>query len=126
MSIYYLNTIVAFLLGQFLTTAIVVYLFQKEKSIDYFSAMQTYIKAEIGYFIIGLFGIIAVCFVLSDYIDLKITKADLLVIKERTFKENMQLYFKTYALIVGSFIQLIAFKFRDKGKQAIVNVSDKI
>jgi hypothetical protein len=113
-------------LGQALMTSIVVYNYQKEKQIDYFHSVITYMKAEIGYFIVGFIGILCVCFIVSDFIDLSVTREDLKSLEQRTWKENMQLYFKSSAFVVACFIQYIAFRFRDKGKDAIDKAIDKI
>lgn len=119
MSGQYVIVICAFVLAQLLMTSIVVYRYQKDKDITYNKALITYLKAETGFFIIGLIGVISVCFILSDWIDLSLTKKDLLSIEHRTLKENLQLYFKTSAFVLGGFIQYIAFVWRDKGKIAI-------
>lgn len=119
MSGQYVIVICAFLLAQILMTSIVVYRYQKDKDISYDKALITYLKAEVGFFIIGLIGVVSLCFILSDWIDLSLTKKDLLSIEHRTFKQNLQLYFKTSAFVLGGFIQYIAFVWRDKGKIAI-------
>lgn len=122
----YLIVLLAFLLGQFLITSIVVYDYQKSSKINYFDALVIYMKAEVGYFIIGFISILCVCFILSDFVDLKVTKADLLNLEHKSLKETLQLYFKTSAFVLGSFIQYIAFKYRAKGKDAIDKMVDKI
>jgi hypothetical protein len=126
MNSHYINVLEAFLLAQLLITSIMVYLHQKEKSIKYGMALATYMKAEIGYFIVGVIGILCVIFLLSDFIDLAVTKEDLKSIKARNWKQNLQLYFKTGSFIISSFIQYIAFKYREKGKVAIDKAADKI
>lgn len=125
MSKEYLIVMMAFFLAQALMASLMVYNYQKEKNITYPMAMKTYFKAELGYFIIGFIGILCVCFLLSDWIDLSITKQDLQNIAHRNLKENLQLYFKTGSFIISSFIQYIAFKYRDKGKDAIDKAADK-
>lgn len=119
MSKHYFIVMFAFLLAQLLMTSIMVYNYQKEKNIAYKTAMITYLKAEVGYFVVGFVGILCVCFLLSDWIDLSVTKQDLENIAHRNLKENLQLYFKTGSFVISSFIQYIAFKYRDKGKDAI-------
>lgn len=126
MNNHYLIVLEAFILAQLLITSIMVYDYQKEKKINYWNALGTYLTAEIGYFVVGLFAIIVVLFILSDFIDLSITKEDLRSIKDRNWKQNLQLYFKTGAFVISSFIQYIAFTFRKKGKIAIDKVADKI
>lgn len=125
MSKQYLIVFFAFLLAQLLMVSIMVYNYQKEKNIGYGMALYTYLKAEIGYFIVGFMGILCVCFILSDWIDLNLTKQDLESIVHRTLKENLQLYFKTGSFVISSFIQYIAFKYRERGKTAIDNVIEK-
>jgi hypothetical protein len=126
MNQHYFIVLFAFLLGQMLMTSIQVYNYQKDLKIDYDKALVTYLKAEVGYFIVGLVGIICVCFILSDFIDLRVTKDDLKKIASRTWKENLQLYFKTSSFVIGCFIQFIAFKYKDKGKDAIDKAVNKI
>lgn len=126
MNKHYLIVMIAFLLAQFLMTSIMVYNYQKEKNVSYDNALLTYLKSEIGYFIIGFIGIISVCFLLSDFIDLSLTKKDLQSIESKSWKENLQLYFKTSAFVIGGFIQYIAFTYRKKGKVAIDKMADKI
>lgn len=126
MNSHYWIIILAFLLGQALMTSIVVYNYQKEKHIEYDHALITYMKAEVGYFIVGFIGILCVCFILSDFIDLNVTKEELKSLETITWKEKLQIYFKSSAFVIACFIQYIAFKFRDKGKVAIDNAIDKI
>jgi predicted small secreted protein len=126
MSYHYFIVIAAFLLGQLLITSMTVYNYQKEKNIDYMAAMHAYMKAEIGYFIVGFIAILCVCFILSDFIDLSVTKEDLMKVADKSWKENLQMYFKTSSLIIGSFIQYIAFKYKDKGKDAIDKAAAKV
>lgn len=126
MNQHYLTMIFAFLLGQSLITSIMVYNYQKDLHIDWLTAMKTYMKAEVGYFIVGFITVLCICFILSDFIDLSVTKADLQKVADKTWKENLQLYFKTASFILGSFAQYIAFKYKDKGKDAIDKAVTKI
>jgi hypothetical protein len=126
MNKHYLIVLLAFLLAQALLASIMVYNYQKERKITWLDAMEAYLKAEIGYFIIGLIGILSVCFLLSDFIDLSLTKHDLENVAQKNWKVLLQLYFKTSSFIIGGFIQYIAFKYRDKGKTAIDKAADKI
>lgn len=126
MNKHYLIVIMAFLLAQALMTSIMVYNYQKEKDTTWWKSLTSYMRAEIGYFIIGLVGIVSVCFLLSDFIDLSLTKSDLENVKDKNWKVLLQLYFKTSSFIIGGFIQYIAFKYRDKGKVAIDKAAEKI
>jgi hypothetical protein len=126
MNKHYFIVLAAFLLAQALMASIMVYNYQKDKNIPYGQALYAYLKAEVGFFIIGLIGILGVCFLLSDYIDLSLTKADLVSQEKRTWKVVLQLYFKTCSFVLGGFIQYIAFIYKKKGKIAIDNAADKL
>ncbi|MGQ0739571.1 MAG: hypothetical protein ACT4OJ_10960, partial [Bacteroidota bacterium] len=126
MNKHYVIVFCAFILAQCLMASIMVYNYQKEKKISYRQALWAYISSEVGFFIIGLIGIISVCFILSEFIDLGTSKQELLSLKERNWKQNLQLYFKTGSFVIGGFIQYIAFKYRDKGKVTIDKAADKI
>lgn len=114
------------IIGQGLMTSILVYYYQKELKIPYWKAVGAYLGAEIGFYVIGAFGLLALLFIMSEFIDLNITKEDLRSITAKSWKENLQLYFKTASLLVGLFVQYIAFKVRSVGKVAIDNASAKL
>jgi hypothetical protein len=122
---HYAQALLAFLLAQLLMASINVYFFQKKKEIEYMVAVKAYMKAEIGYFIIGFFGALCLIFILSDFLDLGVNRKDLLSKETLTHKEKLQAYFKTCALLVGAFLQAIAFAVRKKGKAAIEKMVDK-
>ncbi len=122
----YFQVFIAFVLAQSLMASIQVYNYQKEKSISYNLSMRTYFSAEMGYFIIGILAITCVLFILSDFVDLSITREDLLSKEKTTWKENLRLYFKTSSLLVGGFVQYIAFVYKSKGKIAIDKIADKL
>lgn len=126
MNQHYWQVALAFIIAQLLMASINVYLYQQKIKIDYWAALKTYFSAELGYFIIGIFSILAIMFIMSDFIDLSVTRKDLLSKESLTWKENLQAYFKTCAFVVGAFVQYIAFKFKDKGKDAIDKASDKL
>lgn len=126
MNIYYSQMFLAFLLAQLLIASIQVYNYQKDKNIGYFTALKTYFAAELGYFIIGLLAIGCILFILSDFVDLSTTRADLLSKKDLTWKEDLRLYFKTASLLLGGFVQYIAFVYKSKGKIAIDKIADKL
>jgi hypothetical protein len=126
MYIHYAMMFLGFVLAQLLITSIMVYHYQKEKSISYGAALTAYLKAEVGYFIIGIIGILVILFIISDYVDLSITRKDLLTKGGLTWKENLRLYFKSLSILVGGFVQYIAFVYNKKGKIAIDKIADKI
>ena len=100
--------------------------FHKDKNIAYGTALTTYLKAEVGFFIIGVIGIASILFILSDFVDLSITREDLLTKEGLNWKENLRLYFKTFSLLLGGFVQYIAFIYKKKGKVAIDKIADKL
>jgi hypothetical protein len=122
----YLQLFLAFVIAQGAMASMNVYSYQKEKNIDYWPAMVAYLKAEIGYFIIGAFAMAAICFIMPEFVDLHTTRADLLSKEKLDWKDKLQLYFKTSALLIGGFVQYIAFVYRKKGKAAIDKVADKL
>ncbi len=122
----YFQVFIAFVLAQSLMASIQVYNYQKEKSISYNLSMKTYFQAEMGYFIIGILAITCILFILSDFVDLSITREDLLSKEKTTWKENLRLYFKTSSLLIGGFVQYIAFVYKSKGKIAIDKIADKL
>lgn len=124
MNNYYFIGLSAFILAQLLMASINVYNYQKKKEIKYLAALSAYVQAEVGYFIIGIIGIFCVCFILKDFININITEEDLRHIEKRTWKENMQLYFRSSAFFIGAFIQYLAFKYRTTGKKAIDKAID--
>ena len=126
MYIHYVEMFFAFLLAQALITSVMVYDYQKEKNIEYAVALKAYLKAEVGYFIIGIFGIIGLLFILSDFVDLSIIRKDLLTKCGLTWKEYLRLYFKTVSLLLGGLVQYIAFVYKKKGKVAIDKIADKL
>lgn len=123
---HYWIVLCAFLLAQSLMASIMVYNYQKAKEISYVNALFTYLKSEFGFFVVGIMGILTILFILSDFIDLSVTRHDLLSIKNLTWKQNLQLYFKTTSFFLGAFVQYLAFKFKDKGKDAIDKVADNL
>ncbi|HUP13108.1 MAG TPA: hypothetical protein VM187_12865 [Niastella sp.] len=126
MNKHYYIVLAAFLIAQALMASIMVYNYQKDKNIPYGQALYAYLKAEVGFFIIGFIGILGVCFLLSDFIDLSLSKADLASKEQKNWKVLLQLYFKTCSFVVGGFIQYIAFIYKKKGKIAIDKAADKL
>jgi len=125
MYIHYAMMFVGFVLAQLLITSIMVYHYQKEKNISYGSALTAYMKAEIGYFIIGVIGILVILFILSDYVDLSITRKDLLTKGGLTWKENLRLYFKSLSIFIGGMVQYIAFVYNKKAKLPLIKLPIK-
>lgn len=126
MNKHYLMVWAAFLLAQALITSIMVYRDQKNKKIDWWPAMKSYCTAEFGFFVIGFIGIGCICFILSDFIDLSLTKEELLSREKQNWKVLLQVYFKTTSLVIGGFIQYISFTYKDRGSKLIDKAADKL
>lgn len=124
--IHYIQLFLGVIIGQGLITSILVYNYQKELKIEYNKALSTYIHAEKGFYVIGMFMLIALLFVMSEFINLNVTKQDLTSVEAKNWKQNLQMYFKTTSLLVGMFVQYIAFKVRSVGKIAIDNAAAKM
>lgn len=112
--------IVAFILGQIGYAAVSVYLIQmKLENTDYLKAVQIYFKKEIGGLVMAAAGWALIMFVASDFIDPKITRADLYGKETLTLKEKIVMYHRTIASILGMFVQHILFTVFKKGRKAI-------
>ena len=119
--IQYIQLFFGVLIGQALMTSIMVYDYQKEKKITWWQAMTEYVKAHTGYYVITAVALISCLFILSEFIDLSLKKEDLRSQAALSWKQKLQLYFKTGSLIIGMFIDYIVFKVKNKGKEAIDN-----
>lgn len=122
----YITIVIAFLIGQFAYNTITVYNLQRGLDIGFWSAYKAYMKKETGWFVVALAGLCCVLFVLSDYLDLNIKRADLINKEVLTIKEKIVVYFRTIALGVGAFIQHIIFLVYKKGKQEIHKANEKL
>jgi hypothetical protein len=120
----YLILLIAFILGQFLYTAITVYHLQKDKDISYVPAFKAYVKKEAGGYLVAILGLFVVMFILSDFIDINTQRKDLPEVL--TIKQKMIFYFRTSATIFGVFAQHIIFVAFKKGKRAIEKEDAKI
>lgn len=117
---YYLLLWVAVIIGQVFVSTVVVWLEQrKNPNINYLQALREYYKKEVGTYIMVLATTIVITFVLSDWMDLKVTK-EILASKEKLTRfEQWQMKFRTYATGFGMFIQLIAPLFYKGGLKAV-------
>lgn len=121
--IHYIQLFFGLIIGQALMTALNVYQYQKNRQIEYNTALQVYVRAEKGYYVIAIVSIIAALFVLSEFINLSVTKDEIRSLDHKTFKDNLRLYFKTGALVLGLVLQYAAFALRTVGKVAIDKAS---
>lgn len=129
---YYLLLIVAWILGQGLYTAITVWRLQKDLPISYGAAFRAYVVKETGGYVVSLIFMLIIVFLLPEFLNLKMSKSDLLSKDERTWIERVQLYFRTASTLLGMFSLHIAYSIYKKGKKEIqdraakggVNVED--
>lgn len=119
---YYLLVIAAVILGQTFTAAFLSWKHQTTNDlINYPTAFKLYINKNIGTFAVIVTFTLLVLFVLSDWMDLNLTKAELLAKGQLTKVEAIQTKFKTYATFYGIFAQGIASLFYKGGELAIKN-----
>lgn len=116
---YYTLMIIAFIIGQFIYTTLTVYNLQKDRDIEYGKALAIFVSKELGGYLVAIGGLCGVLFILSDYIDPGITRADLLNKESLTFKEQLVVYYRTASLAAGVFSQHLIYRFYNKGKKAI-------
>lgn len=117
---YYLLLIAAVIIGQSFFSSVSVWYFQRDiKELNYFKALQLYFKREIGSYFVVILLTMMVMFVLSDWMDLTTTRAELIAKGTLTRFEKAQEKFRTYATGFGIFAQWIAFVLYKGGRNAI-------
>jgi nicotinamide riboside transporter PnuC len=110
------------MIAQALVTGIGVYIWQlKNSNIEYWQAVRLYYKKSKGRYVIVLLATIALMFMLTDWMNLNMTRAELLAKGALTRTEKIQLQFKTWALGIGSVIEVAAMLFYRGAIQAILN-----
>lgn len=124
--IFYIQLFVGFILGQALMMSLNVYDYQRKKDIKWKNAVIIYTKAEMGYFVIAAIGLFVLLFVLSEFINLNVSKEEIRGKAEKTVQDKLQIYFKTGSVFLGMFIQYIAFKVKKAGKEAIDKAIDGV
>lgn len=118
---------IGWVVGQFAVSAVLVYLYQKDKeNINYWQAVRAYFSKEVGNHVIAFAGLLVILFISYDYIDLKITRADLANKAALTWKEKAMYYQRTFAVIIGGTIQLVLTLAYKRGKVAIEKAADKL
>jgi hypothetical protein len=119
---YYLILIAAVIIGQTFTAAYLSWKYQTANDlIDYPKAFKLYINKNIGTFAVIVTFTLIVLFVLSDWMDMTMTKQQLLSLEKRTRFQEAQLKFRTVAIVYGVFAQLIASLLYKGGELAIKN-----
>lgn len=123
---YYIILIVAVIIGQSFTAAYLSWKYQNANElIDYPKAFKLYIHKNIGTFTVIVSFTLILLFVLSDWMDMTLTKTELLSITKRTKFQEAQLKFRTVAIVYGVFAQGIASMVYKGGELAIKNYGKK-
>lgn len=119
---YYLLLIIAVIIGQTFVAAVASWVFQrKNDNIGYWKAFKIYLHKEVGTFVVILSFTLLVMFVLSDWMDLTTSRAELIKKGALSKFENAQKNFRTYAAVYGVFAQWLAMLFFKGGQKAIEN-----
>lgn len=117
---YYSNLIIAFIVGQLFFTAICSFYLQKNlPNVDYWTAFKIFLKKEFGGLVVAISFVLMLLFVLPDFINLQMTREELLKKENLTKVEQAQIWFKTIATAFGIFAQWIPFIVFKRGKKAI-------
>lgn len=119
---YYLILIAATIIGQTFTAAFLSWKYQLTNDlIEYPKAFKIYLHKNVGTFSVIVSFTLMLLFALSDWMDMSMTKQQLLSIEKRTRFQEAQLKFRTVALFYGVFAQGIASLFYKGGELAIKN-----
>jgi hypothetical protein len=122
----YILMIVAFILGQLAYASVSIYIIQnKVTGINYWQAVGQYCKKEVGSLVMAACGWAIIMFIASDWIDVNITRKDLLTKETLTLKEKMIVYQRTFAVLLGGVIQHVLYVAFKKGKKAIHDYAQK-
>lgn len=116
--------IVAVFLAQAFIAAMAVYRVQlSNDKITYRQALHLYFKANMARYVLVAVCVLILSFILSDYMDLSLTRADLRAkgIDALNRVERIQLYFKSYAIGVGAFIEVLAVLLYKAGFKSIID-----
>lgn len=123
---YYMLLLIGFIVGQLLFMAICSYYLQKDlPNIEYIKAFKIFFNKEFGGFVVALCFVFVLLFVLPDFINLNLTKQQLMEKENLTKVEQAQVYFRSLATLLGIFGQWIPFIVYKRGKKAIVDYSNK-
>lgn len=123
---YYILLWAAVLIGQLFIASIQIWYFQKDNpNIGYGKAVRLYISKESATFVVITMFTLLLMFVLPDWFDLKLTPTDLKTKAQLTKFESIQMKYRTYAAVYGTFAQLLAFLFYKGGKKAIQEYGQK-
>lgn len=119
MNNHYLIISGGWFIGQLAYASVSVYILQKGKNVSYWKALSLYFSGEIGSFVMAFSGLLVLLFISGDYLNVEITRADLLNKQVLTWKEKIIVYQRTASIGVGAFIQHLLYVAFKKGKKKI-------
>lgn len=119
MNNHYLIIAIGWLVGQFGYAAVSVYILQKDKRINYWKAWGLYGSGEVGNFVMAFAGLLILLFIASDFLDVDITRKDLLNKETLTLKEKLIVFQRTASVILGGFVQHLLYVAFKRGKKKI-------
>ena len=129
-----LNYIIILIAGVFLAQCFVaslaIWQWQKRNNnIKYPKAAEIYFTENLGRYVVVAVCTFILCFLLADYLDLSISRAELLA-KNETVKlsriELIQLRFRTFTVAIGAFVEVIAVIAYKKGLSKILEYNNSI
>lgn len=120
---HYLTITIGWVIGQICYAAVSVYILQKNKNIKYWGAWAAYGKSELGNFVIAFSALLLILFIANDFLDINITKQDLLNKQQLNLKEKIILYQRTAATGIGAFSQHLLYIAFKRGKKEIDKVA---
>ena len=120
MSKHYLIIVGGWIVGQFGYAAVSVYRLQADKNVGYWKAWELYLSGEIGSFVMAFSALLIILFIAPDWIDVSITRKDLLNKEVLTWKERFIFFTRTISVPIGAFSQHLLYVGFKKGKKKIV------
>jgi hypothetical protein len=124
---YYLYLLISVLLGQLLVAAIAVYYYQsKNPHINYWKAVQVYLAKSIPVYAVIMAITFIVMFLLSDYMDLNLSRADLIAKDKLTKFELAQKNFRLLAICFGIAAELVALIVYKGVRLAVLDYGKKL
>jgi ATP/ADP translocase len=124
---YYSLLMAAVVLGQLFVASLMIYYYQsKNENINYLKASGIYFNKSIARYVMIISFTLLVMFVLSDYMDLNITRAELMIKGELSKFEKAQKNFRTIASVYGMFAELVPLLVYKGVGKAIMQYSAKL
>lgn len=116
----------AVLLGQLFVSSIAIWYYQsKNENVDYWKATKIYTHKQFPTFVAILTFTFLIMFVLSEWIDISKSRAELISTADIGYVEKIQKFFKTASAIFGIGAQWIVLVVYKKTRNAIVDYGKK-